>query len=210
MTSLALKHIEISPAREVRTDDAMLTVVLADGRQIATPLEWYPRLAFATAEERSNWQLSPGGEAVHWPDLDEDISVEGLIAGLKSGEGPASLRTWKDIQRKLRQLPSGFRVTRRLVMQAGRLSAEMIIKRAIASADAWDIPLQEWVVGVATDPFGQLASHGMNNDSPLEVFQAQSMSAARDAARECIAVGMRPLNVDDLASDDLAYVFIFR
>lgn len=75
------------------TEDT-LTVELADGRSISVPLAWYPRLAHATTDERRNWRLIGGGEGVHWPDLDEDISVEGLLAGRPSGESQTSLNRW--------------------------------------------------------------------------------------------------------------------
>jgi hypothetical protein len=71
-----------------------LTVDLADGRSIAVPLAWYPRLVHGTPTERSNWRLIGRGEGVHWPDLDEDISVENLLSGARSGESQQSLKQW--------------------------------------------------------------------------------------------------------------------
>lgn len=62
------------------TEDA-LVVVLADGRELTVPLEWFPRLATASPEARQNWRLVGGGVGLHWPDLDEDLSVAGLLAG---------------------------------------------------------------------------------------------------------------------------------
>ncbi len=82
------------PARSVSVSDEALTVDLADGRTITVPLAWFPRLAHGTAAERANWRLIGGGEGVHWPELDEDISVESLLAGRKSGETQQSLRRW--------------------------------------------------------------------------------------------------------------------
>ncbi|MGA2736267.1 MAG: DUF2442 domain-containing protein [Bryobacteraceae bacterium] len=81
-------------AQGVSVGDDALVVDLADGRTIAVPLAWFPRLAHGTATERANWRLIGGGEGIHWPDLDEDISVEGLQAGRKSGETQESLRRW--------------------------------------------------------------------------------------------------------------------
>ena len=75
------------------TDDT-LSVDLEDGRSIAIPIGWYPRLAYGTATERNNWQLSGAGYGMHWPDLDEDIGVEGLLLGRKSSESPASFQRW--------------------------------------------------------------------------------------------------------------------
>jgi hypothetical protein len=75
------------------TDDA-LTVILLDGRTVTVPLSWYPRLANGSSAERLNWQLLGGGHGIHWPDLDEDISVEALLAGRPSGESQSSLQKW--------------------------------------------------------------------------------------------------------------------
>lgn len=75
------------------TDDT-LTVELSDGRSISVPLAWYPRLLHGSVEERQHWQLIGHGVGIHWPDLDEDISVEGLLAGEPSGESRRSLKRW--------------------------------------------------------------------------------------------------------------------
>ena len=66
-------------AVDVTTDDSSLRVVLADGRELAVPLEWFPRLRDATPEQRKNWRLIGRGQGIHWPDVDEDISVAGLL-----------------------------------------------------------------------------------------------------------------------------------
>jgi len=71
-----------------------LCVDLTDGRVISTPLEWYPRLAHGTPQERARYELSGGGYGIHWPDLDEDLNVEGLLAGRRSGESERSFRRW--------------------------------------------------------------------------------------------------------------------
>jgi hypothetical protein len=81
-------------ARNARIGDDSLAVDLADGRTITVPLAWFPRLAHGTPAERDNWHLIGGGEGIHWPDLDEDISVESLLAGRRSGETQESLRRW--------------------------------------------------------------------------------------------------------------------
>lgn len=73
-------------AVQVQVADDTLTVDLEDGRTIAVPIVWYPRLAYGTAEERANFKLAGGGYGIHWLDLDEDIGVEGLLLGLKSAE----------------------------------------------------------------------------------------------------------------------------
>jgi hypothetical protein len=81
-------------AKSVRISDDSLAADLADGRTITVPLAWFPRLAHGTPKERANWRLIAGGEGIHWPDLDEDISVESLLAGRGSGETQESLRRW--------------------------------------------------------------------------------------------------------------------
>ena len=81
-------------AQSVSVSDEALIADLADGRTITVPLAWFPRLANGTPTERGNWRLIGGGEGIHWPDLDEDISVESLLAGRRSGESQASLGRW--------------------------------------------------------------------------------------------------------------------
>ncbi len=74
--------VEIRPrAREVSISEDELTVLLADGRKISVPLAWFPRLLHATADQRQNFELLGEGEGIHWPDIDEDLSVAGLLRG---------------------------------------------------------------------------------------------------------------------------------
>lgn len=75
-------------------NDLELTVDLADGRTITVPVAWFPRLAKATPHERANWSLIGRGHGIHWPDLDEDISVESLLTGQRSRESDSSLGKW--------------------------------------------------------------------------------------------------------------------
>ena len=67
--------------KDVRFSDDSLIVDLVDGRTISVPLAWYPRLLHATAEQRNHWQIAGGGFGIHWPDVDEDLSTEGLLRG---------------------------------------------------------------------------------------------------------------------------------
>jgi hypothetical protein len=79
---MSISEVEVVPvATEVETSDDELTVSLADGRRISVPLVWFPRLLGATAEERAEFRLIGGGEGIHWPRVDEDISVAGLLRG---------------------------------------------------------------------------------------------------------------------------------
>jgi hypothetical protein len=81
-------------AQQVTVTDDALIVDLVDGRTVSVPVSWYPRLAHGTPAERSNWRLLGRGEGIHWPDLDEDISADGLLAGRPSGETQSSLQRW--------------------------------------------------------------------------------------------------------------------
>ncbi len=81
-------------AVSVSVGDDTLGVDLSDGRKISAPIGWYPRLAQGTLAERRNCRLIGGDEGIHWPDLDEDISIAGLLAGRCSGESQASLKRW--------------------------------------------------------------------------------------------------------------------
>jgi len=93
-----MEGIDVSGAMPNATSVAVtsdtLTVDLSDGRTISVPLAWYPRLAHGTPNERATWRLIGRGEGIHWPQLDEDISVESLIGGRSSGESHASVARW--------------------------------------------------------------------------------------------------------------------
>ena len=92
MTTLTL---EVDPiAIEVTVTDKKLLIELEDGRSIAIPLEWYPRLLHGTVAERQNYQLLGDGYAIEWPELDEHIGIEGLLAGRRSSESQRSLERW--------------------------------------------------------------------------------------------------------------------
>lgn len=81
-------------AQSVSVSDNALVVDRVDGRTITTPLAWFPRLENGSPSERAHWRLIARGEGIHWPDLDEDISVDGLLAGRRSRETQDSLRRW--------------------------------------------------------------------------------------------------------------------
>ncbi len=87
-------EIQVVAAAGVTVTEDTLTLDLADGRTISVPLAWYPRLLHGTPEERARWEWIGDNEGIHWPDLDEDISVEGIIAGRRSGESQRSLQRW--------------------------------------------------------------------------------------------------------------------
>lgn len=87
-------EIHIVKGENITVSDDTLTLDLADGRTISIPLAWYPRLLHGTTDERRHWEWIGDNEGIHWPDLDEDISVEGIIAGRRSGESQRSLQRW--------------------------------------------------------------------------------------------------------------------
>jgi hypothetical protein len=88
--------IELSEtvAEKVTVTKDTLALELADGRTVTAPLAWYPRLLHGMARERANWRFIGGGEGIHWPDLDEDISVENILLGRPSGESQRSFKKW--------------------------------------------------------------------------------------------------------------------
>ena len=92
--SSSAEQIERPRAVSVSSSDDELTVQFSDGRTISVPLSWYPRLEDATSEERQGWELIAQGSGIHWPAIDEDISVDSLLRGLPSNESQASLRRW--------------------------------------------------------------------------------------------------------------------
>ena len=80
-----MKNMDVHPGervKHVRCTRDSLHVDLIDGRTISVPLAWYPRLLHATPQQRANWKVAGGGFGIHWPDIDEDLSVEGLLKGL--------------------------------------------------------------------------------------------------------------------------------
>ena len=92
MNTLTLEADPIALDISITDDD--FSIGLIDGRRIIVPLAWYPRLFHATRAERQNWHLLGGGYAIEWPDLDEHIGIEGLLAGRRSGESGKSLARW--------------------------------------------------------------------------------------------------------------------
>ena len=93
MTTSPIEHWP-AVAQAVHVSADTLTVDLTDGRSIAVPLAWYLRLASGTVAERSHWRFVGRGEGIHWPDLDEDISIDNLLTGARSGESQRSFKQW--------------------------------------------------------------------------------------------------------------------
>ena len=92
-------ELRAAEAQAVVSTEDELRVELVDGRTLAVPLAWYPRLAYASPAERDNWRLIGSGEGIHWPALDEDISMQNLLAGKPSGESQASFARWLESRR---------------------------------------------------------------------------------------------------------------
>jgi hypothetical protein len=95
MSSLAVEMQE-ARAQSAKVTGEALTVDLVDGRTIIVPLVWFPRLWHGSSQERKHFEIFGDGAYIQWPDLDEDLTVAGLLAGRKSGESPRSLRKWLD------------------------------------------------------------------------------------------------------------------
>ena len=93
MNSLAV-DVQEARAQRVSVNEDSLTVDMVDGRTIIVPIAWYARLWHGTPEERSNLEISGDGTLIHWPDLDEDLSVSGILAGRRSGESQQSFKRW--------------------------------------------------------------------------------------------------------------------
>ena len=93
MSTLAIE-IDIPSVENVSVTEDTLSVDLSDGRTIQAPTSRFPRLLYSTAEERKNWRPTGQGQGVHWEDIDEDISVEALLAGKPSGESRKSIKKW--------------------------------------------------------------------------------------------------------------------
>jgi hypothetical protein len=92
--SISAIEIEVPLAQKVTVTDDTLSVDLSDGRSISVPLAWFPRLQHASPAERKRWRFIGRGTGIHWDDVDEDISVEGLLAGRPSGESQPSFKRW--------------------------------------------------------------------------------------------------------------------
>ena len=93
----------VVPATAARVTNDAIIVDLEDGRQVSAPLAWYPRLLHGTPKERANFQI--GHYGIHWPDLDEDISIKGLLLGSKSGESQKSLGRWLAVRQQGKTIP---------------------------------------------------------------------------------------------------------
>jgi hypothetical protein len=96
-------EMRLATAQNVRVTDDTLVIDLTDGRTISVPLAWYPRLLQGTPKERSHWRLIGQGEGIHWPDLDEDISVQHVLLGKPSRESQASLKRWLEARLEAKQ-----------------------------------------------------------------------------------------------------------
>lgn len=93
-------ELRMVSAQNVQVTEDALVVDLSDGRTVSVPLAWFPRLLHGTPEERNTWRLIGDGEGIHWPALDEDISVENLILGKPSGESQKSFKRWLEARAK--------------------------------------------------------------------------------------------------------------
>lgn len=112
MNTLAIETTTPTAESVTVTDDT-LTVDLSDGRSLSVPLDWFPRLVHATQAERKSWRLIGRGRGIHWDLLDEDIGIDGLLAGKPSGESQASFQKWLATRRTIRTRQATPRRSRR-------------------------------------------------------------------------------------------------
>lgn len=97
-SSIMIDRLKITQVQQVAVTDDSLTVNLSDDRIISVPLAWYPRLLHGSQDARNNWRLTGSKEGIHWPDLDEDISIKNIILGHPSGESQKSLKRWLELR----------------------------------------------------------------------------------------------------------------
>ena len=90
----SVPELRMPTVLDVQVSDDALQVTLSDGRALTVPSVWYPRLAHAEASERADWTIIDGGGGIRWPQLDEDVSLSGLLAGMPSQESQQSLARW--------------------------------------------------------------------------------------------------------------------
>ena len=107
--------IQEARAQDIRVNDDVLAVDLTDGRTIITPLAWFPRLMDGTPQERANFEIIGDGKYIHWVDLDEDLTIAGILAGKRAKENPESLKKW---------LASRSQVTKQPVSQVAQKKAK--------------------------------------------------------------------------------------
>jgi len=98
--AISTTDLVTAKAQNIEVTDDTLTLDLTDGRSISAPLAWYPRLLHGNSEELSHWEFIGDGEGIHWPELDEDLSVEGIVLGRRSGESQRSFQRWLDERAK--------------------------------------------------------------------------------------------------------------
>ena len=90
----SIPDVRIAEVLEVAVSEETLRVELSDGRTLSVPTGWYPRITYATEEKRGDWTTIDGGRGIHWPELDEDVSLQGLLGGRGSKEGQLSFWLW--------------------------------------------------------------------------------------------------------------------
>ena len=92
--SFSATDVRDARAKAVEVQEDTIVLDLVDGRTMTVPIVWYPRLWYGAKEERAHFELLDEGRYIHWPDLDEDLSVDGIVAGRRSGENAESLKKW--------------------------------------------------------------------------------------------------------------------
>ena len=99
-TTSVVVTLSLPRVTRISVTDDTVSVDLEDGRTVSVPIGWYPRLAYGTSSERANAQISGAGFGIHWPDLDEDIGIEGILLGKRSNESPQSFESWLQARKR--------------------------------------------------------------------------------------------------------------
>ena len=206
--ALLATDIEVAPVRDVRTVDALLAVDLDDGRTVAVPLPYYPRLEHATDYELVLWQPIGRGEGIEFPRLNECVSVEGILAGRRSGECGPSLRRWFRVQEQLR-VAGDYSWCRRGALDAGPLDTDELVRVVRRQIDGYDDPPSAWHAAADADPFARVRRAGVG-DAGAVVREPTDGGALADALSTLAALGVRHELTDAAGSSRKSYLVAHR
>ena len=191
-------------AAAARVTDDELIVELEDGRTVAVPVAWFPRLAHGTADERRTVEVSPMG--LHWPALDEDIETRALLLGYGSGEGSGSFQKWLRVQGELRRV-GDYSWLRRDALSAGPCDAVTIVGDVRRAMGGYDDPPSAWHFAADADPFARLRRLGVDEDC-ARVREATDAATLADALDQLAALGLRQEQAG--SGDGKPYLLAYR
>jgi hypothetical protein len=184
---------------DVRTDDRTLTVRLVDGRMLSVPLDWHPRLLDASEEQRNDWRLIGGGVGVHWPQIDEDLSLDGMLRGVRSPAqrpGSSSVSSWARQQTQAREDPYLQQAQDFFARSMGRIKGRMQSDSAQLESFMQQLPeeyqaqIQEMTDSYAL--FGDSIDQATQDAGVQDVMEEEAQEA-RQAADEAMGQGQEPI-----------------